>query len=112
MNEISLKRKESQIHQLVADIVTNDLQNVNVIDPVVMDVKLTNDLSHLKVFVNLSGNVQKGIIALNNSSGYVRKVLAKSLNWRKVPEVHFLLDEVSQTGSRIDQILKQIKEEK
>ncbi|WP_036451872.1 30S ribosome-binding factor RbfA [Mycoplasma buteonis] len=110
MNEINLKRKESQIHQLVADVITNDLSNVNIVDPVVMDVKLTNDLSHLKVFVNLSGNNQKGIIALNNSAGYVRKVLAKSLNWRKVPEVHFLLDEVSQTGSRIDEILRKIKD--
>ncbi|WP_426460966.1 30S ribosome-binding factor RbfA [Mycoplasma hafezii] len=109
MNEINLKRKESQIHQLVADIITNDLSNVNVIDPVVIDVRLTNDLSHLKVFVNLSGNTQKGIIALNNSAGYVRKILSKSLNWRKVPEVHFLLDEVSQTGNRIDEILREIK---
>ncbi|VEU70714.1 30S ribosome-binding factor RbfA [Mycoplasmopsis glycophila] len=109
MNEINLKRKESQIQQLVANILATDLQNVNVIDPVVMDVKLTNDLSHLKVFVNLSGNNQKGIIALNNSAGYIRKILAKSLNWRKVPEVHFLLDEVSQTGSRIDEILREIK---
>ncbi|WP_334686989.1 ribosome-binding factor A [Mycoplasmopsis felis] len=84
MNQISLKRKESQVHQLVASIVQNNLTNVNIIDPVVMDVKLSSDLSVLKVYVNLSENVQKGIIALNSSASYVRKILSKSLNWRKV----------------------------
>ncbi|WP_334687395.1 ribosome-binding factor A [Mycoplasmopsis felis] len=57
MNQISLKRKESQVHQLVASIIQNDLTNVNIIDPVVMDVKLSSDLSVLKVYVNLSENV-------------------------------------------------------
>ncbi|WP_322935574.1 30S ribosome-binding factor RbfA [Mycoplasmopsis felis] len=111
MNQISLKRKESQVHQLVASIVQNNLTNVNIIDPVVMDVKLSSDLSVLKVYVNLSENVQKGIIALNSSASYVRKILAKSLNWRKVPEVRFFIDEVSATGSAIDAILRKIKEE-
>ncbi|UWV84836.1 30S ribosome-binding factor RbfA [Mycoplasmopsis felis] len=109
MNQISLKRKESQVHQLVASIIQNDLTNVNIIDPVVMDVKLSSDLSVLKVYVNLSENVQKGIIALNSSASYVRKILAKSLNWRKVPEVRFFIDEVSATGSAIDAILRKIK---
>ncbi|QGZ97687.1 30S ribosome-binding factor RbfA [Mycoplasma sp. NEAQ87857] len=110
MNHINLQRKEAQIHQLVADIVTNDLTNVNVIDPVVMDVKLSADLSYLKVYVNLYGNTTKGLQALNNASGYVRKVLSKSLNWRKVPQITFYLDEVSANGLKIDQILKQIKD--
>ncbi|WP_322910905.1 30S ribosome-binding factor RbfA [Mycoplasmopsis felis] len=111
MNQINLKRKESQVHQLVASIIQNDLTNVNIIDPVVMDVKLSSDLSVLKVYVNLSENVQKGIIALNSSASYVRKILAKSLNWRKAPEVRFFIDEVSATGSAIDAILRKIKEE-
>lgn len=111
MNQINLKRKESQVHQLVASIIQNNLTNVNIIDPVVMDVKLSSDLSVLKVYVNLSENIQKGIIALNSSASYVRKILSKSLNWRKVPEVRFFIDEVFATGSAIDAILRKIKEE-
>ncbi|WLP85915.1 30S ribosome-binding factor RbfA [Mycoplasma seminis] len=111
MNEINLKRKEAQLHQLIADIVSKDITNVNVIDPVVMDVVLSNDLSHVKVFVTLLSNETKGIEALNNASGYVRKVLSKSLNWRKVPNVHFYLDTVSKNGQKIDEILAKIKNE-
>ncbi|MHA3825699.1 30S ribosome-binding factor RbfA [Mycoplasma sp. BRA285] len=112
MNEINLKRKEAKLQQLLADIVTNDITNVNVNDPVVMDVSLSNDLSHVKVFVSFLNNEQKGIEALNNASGYVRKVLSKSLDWRKVPSVHFYLDEVSKNGQKIEEILASIKNEK
>ncbi|MHA0272765.1 30S ribosome-binding factor RbfA [Mycoplasma sp. 48589B] len=112
MNEINLKRKEARLQQLLADIVTNDITNVNVNDPVVMDVSLSNDLSHVKVFVSFLNNEQKGIEALNNASGYVRKVLSKSLDWRKVPSVHFYLDEVSKNGQKIEEILASIKNEK
>ncbi|MEA4134216.1 30S ribosome-binding factor RbfA [Mycoplasma sp. 2045] len=111
MNEISLKRKEARLHQLIADIVTNDITNSNVIDPVVMDIQLSPDLSHVKVFVSLFKNEEKGIEALNNAAGYVKKVLSKSLDWRKVPSVHFHLDTVSKNGYKIDEIIRQIKNE-
>lgn len=111
MNNINLQRKQARVQLLVSDIVTNELTNSNIIDPVVMDVYLTNDLSFLKVYVNLYGNTTKGIEALNNAAGYVRTVLSKSLNWRKVPQVIFELDTVSKNGDRIDQILRDIKNE-
>lgn len=112
MNQISLRKKENQVQHLVASILMHDITNVNIQEPVVMDVKLSSDLSYLKVFVTFSGNEQKGIIALNNSALYVRKILAKSLDWRKVPEVKFYLDEVTENGSRIDQILREIQNQK
>ncbi|SJZ41193.1 30S ribosome-binding factor RbfA [Mycoplasmopsis verecunda] len=111
MNEINLKRKEARLLQLIADIVANDITNVNVVDPTVMDVMLSNDLSHVKVYVTFLSNEQKGLEALNNASGYVRKILSKSLDWRKVPNVHFYLDEVSKTGQKIDELLAKIKNE-
>ncbi|ADE19534.1 30S ribosome-binding factor RbfA [Mycoplasma crocodyli] len=111
MNNINLNRKESQIQQLLASIISNDIKNVNVIDPVLMDVKLSADLSHCKVYVNFTSHKEKGLEALNNSAGYIRTLLAKSLNWRKVPQIHFHQDTVSEYGSKIDAILAQIKSE-
>ncbi|VEU62829.1 30S ribosome-binding factor RbfA [Mycoplasmopsis bovirhinis] len=111
MNLINLRKKENQIQQLIASILAYDLDNVNIINPVVMEAKLSSDLSLVKVYVNFEKNEKKGIIALNNASGFVRKLLAKSLDWRKVPEVRFYLDTVSKTGSQIDKILQQLKDE-
>ncbi|QCZ36628.1 30S ribosome-binding factor RbfA [Mycoplasma nasistruthionis] len=111
MNSVSLKRKESEALGLVSNILNYNITNVNVIDPVVMDVSLSNDLSHLKVYVSLYQNEAKGIEALNNAAGYVRSVFAKSVNWRKVPQIHFYLDEVSKNGLKIDKILHDINSE-
>ncbi|BBA22401.1 ribosome-binding factor A [Mycoplasmopsis bovirhinis] len=111
MNLINLRKKENQIQQLIASILAYDLDNVNIINPVVMEAKLSSDLSLVKVYVNFEKNEKKGIIALNNASGFVRKLLAKSLDWRKVPEVRFYLDAVSKAGSQIDKILQQLKDE-
>ncbi|WP_429979317.1 ribosome-binding factor A, partial [Mycoplasmopsis bovis] len=32
--------------------------------------------------------------AVRNASGYIRKVLSKTLNWRKIPELHFYIDKL------------------
>ncbi|WAM10418.1 30S ribosome-binding factor RbfA [Mycoplasmopsis cynos] len=112
MNQISLRKKKIKSNIWLLAFLMRDITNVNIQEPVVMDVKLSSDLSYLKVFVTFSGNEQKGIIALNNSALYVRKILAKSLDWRKVPEVKFYLDEVTENGSRIDQILREIQNQK
>ncbi|UUD36563.1 30S ribosome-binding factor RbfA [Mycoplasmopsis citelli] len=111
MNNVNLSRKESQVMQLVADILANEITNANIIDPVVVDAKLSADLSHLKVFVSLGKSPKKGLKALNNAAGFVRSVLAKSLNWRKVPAVIFYLDEVTSHGMKIDAILEKLKKE-
>ncbi|QKT05143.1 30S ribosome-binding factor RbfA [Mycoplasma sp. OR1901] len=111
MNNINLKRKEALIRNMIADILFNEITNKNIIDPVVMDVELSSDLSYLKVYVNLFSNKEKGLIALNNSAGIVKRILAKRLNWRKVPSVKFYFDDVSSIGSRIDEVLLKIKSE-
>lgn len=109
MNEINLKRKESEILNLIANIVAFDLNNVNISDVVVMDVKLSNDLSHVKVFVVVESNVQKTLIALNNSAPAVKKILSKTLTWRKVPTVTFVLDAHTAQTEKIEKILQEIK---
>ncbi|WP_025755506.1 30S ribosome-binding factor RbfA [Mycoplasmopsis cricetuli] len=112
MNNINLSRKESQLQQILANILTYDLTNSNIIDPVVIDVKLSSDLSFAKAYVTLSKNKNKGIKSLNNASGYIRTILSKNLKWRKVPKIIFLLDNVIDHGILIDSIIGNLKKEK
>lgn len=109
MKHISTSRKEAKLHQLISDIVSNEIRNVQEYGVVVMDVKLSSDLSYCKVFVNFQKSPKKGIVALENAKGFVRTALSKTLDWRKVPEVKFLIDEVSIYGDNIDRIIREIK---
>lgn len=108
---INLLRKESQLKMMIAQIVTTELTNVNIINPTVVDCELSADSSHAKVFVTFSEKSQEGLEAIRNAAGFIRKTLAHSLNWRKVPEIHFELDTVTDNAMKINKILEDIKHE-
>ncbi|CAL59429.1 Ribosome-binding factor A [Mycoplasmopsis agalactiae] len=108
---ISVLRKESQIKNFISTIITNELTNANIYNPTVTDVVLSTDLGHVKVFLAFSSKENDGLDAVKNASGYIRKRLSKTLNWRKVPELHFYIDEVEKKAFEIDQILNSLKNE-
>ncbi|MEA4115372.1 30S ribosome-binding factor RbfA [Mycoplasma sp. 744] len=111
-NNITLLRKEEQIKQALAKIITYEINNEDLVEPTVIDCKLSNDLSHLKVYVTFGTKSKKGLEALERAKGFIRTNLAHTLNWRKVPEIHFELDELISSGMKIDQILRDIEKEK
>lgn len=108
---INALRKESQLKTMIAQIVTTELTNSNIINPTVVDCELSADSSHAKVFVTFSEKSSDGIEAIRNAAGFIRKMLAHSLDWRKVPELHFELDTVIDGAMKIEKILEQIKHE-
>ncbi|MCE6061908.1 30S ribosome-binding factor RbfA [Mycoplasmopsis agalactiae] len=108
---ISVLRKESQIKNFISTIITNELTNANIYNPTVTDVVLSTDLSHVKVFLAFSSKENDGLDAVKNALGYIRKMLSKTLNWRKIPELHFYIDEVEKKAFEIDQILNSLKNE-
>lgn len=48
--------------------------------------------------------------ALNRSKGFIRSALAKRLTMRKVPELHFLIDDALERGNKIEKIISKINE--
>lgn len=112
MSSINHKRKESMLFKALAQIITEEITNANVAYPTVTGVELSADLSHLKVFLAFDHSEEKSLAALNNAKGFVRSRIAKLPDMRKVPELHFLLDNSDDEGRRIDEILKKINSTK
>ena len=50
----------------------------------------------------------KVIKDMNNASGYFRSELAKRLNIRHIPELHFVYDTSIEYGQKIENIIKEI----
>lgn len=109
MNEIKRRQKESQYLLWLAKIISEEVTNANISYCYVIDCKLSSDGSHLKVYVSFEKNEAKSLAALNNSKGFIRTQLSQYDSGRKVPELSFVIDQVSKTGRRIDQLLEQIK---
>ena len=111
MNEIQRRKKESNYQVWLSKILSEEITNANISCPNVVDVRLSNDGSHLKVYVMFEKNEQKSIQTLSSIKGFVRSQLALYDNSRRIPEITFELDQLSKQSSRIDQLLEEIKKQ-
>lgn len=75
----------------------------------ISEVDVTNDLKHAKVFVSVfstdKAKAQATFDAICASAKAVRTELSKTMHIRTVPELHFVTDNSSDYGNKIDKIL-------
>ena len=80
----------------------------------VTEVRLTPDGRTVRAYVELSGTDEEreqAIAGLKAAAGFVRHELTERLQLRRAPEIVFIPDTSEEYGSRIDQLLKKVKEE-
>ncbi|MEM8777583.1 MAG: 30S ribosome-binding factor RbfA [Cyanobacteria bacterium P01_G01_bin.49] len=78
----------------------------------VIDVDLSGDLQHAKIFVSIYGTEEARVETmqgLKSSEGYVRRELAQRIRLRRAPEVTFLEDRAIERGDKMLHLLNQIK---
>ncbi|VEU59824.1 30S ribosome-binding factor RbfA [Mesomycoplasma neurolyticum] len=110
MSSISIRKKESHYHLILSQIFQEEFQHSDVIGLTITEVRLSNDGSHLKVYLSFEQREKKGLIAVDNAKAFIRRELAHRINARRVPELHFFIDEVAEYANKIENILQQIKE--
>ena len=109
---MSLKKErvESIILRQVAKTITTEINDPSLKYANVTDVEVTNDLSFATVYVSFLDEKDKvkGMEALIKAKGYLRNVVSKSLSTRRTPEILIKLDESSERGTKIDEVLNKI----
>lgn len=74
-------------------------------------VDISKDLSYAKVFFTVLNNAEKETTAvLNASSKVLRTALAKSLDLRRVPALHFIYDQSLVEGQALSQLISQLND--
>src|SRR5215471_1044379 len=82
------------------------------ISVVVNDVRLSDDGRNARVFIGARGTETErkdAIKALEHAVGFIRHEILERLQLRRVPDLHFTLDNSEENAARIDQLLKQMK---
>lgn len=105
----------SEIKKLVSKIISTELNNTNITGLItVQAVDTAADFSNSKIYVSMLGteNKKRALEALNKASGFIRTRIAKELNFKNTPKIHFFMDEVIQRGERIDKLIEQISKER
>jgi ribosome-binding factor A len=103
-------RIAEQIREEVSQIVGYELRDERVGFVTVTDVRVAPDLSTARVYVTVLGTADEqasAVGALNHAAAFVRRQLAPRLRTKRVPTLHFALDDVLERGNRIDNLLKE-----
>ncbi|MGE5581551.1 MAG: 30S ribosome-binding factor RbfA [Bacillota bacterium] len=114
MAEYRTERLRELIKSEFGDILQRALKDPRIGFVSVMDVEVSNDYSHVKVFVSIMGDEETKRLTmegLESAKGFIRTELGHRIRLRHTPEVHIIADNSIERGTRIFQLLEEVKKE-
>ena len=115
MANFRVDRVKQSILREVNDIVRNEVRDPRVEGITITDVELSGDLQQAKIFYSTLNNDEDAKsdtqTGLERATGIIRKELGSRLTTYHTPEIEFRRDESVEYGSRIDELLNQIRDE-
>lgn len=104
-----LERLESTVLRTLTNILRKDVKDPALGFITITEVRITNDLSIMKVYFTVLGDEKDETIqALERSKPFIRNQIGKNVTIRKLPEIHFIYDESLDYGNRIEKGLKKV----
>lgn len=102
---------QTLILRTLTDIYRRDVKDDSIGFMTITEVRLTNDLSYLTIYVTILGKEEKraaALKALERSKGFVRRKLGERVKMRKVPQILFKYDESLDYGNKIEAGLQSV----
>ena len=102
------RRIAEQIQRELSDIIRIELKDPRVGMITIIDVEVTRDQSHAKVFFTSLGDpsrVADAVKGLQHASGFLRSELAHRMKLRIVPQLQFQYDESVERGIHLSQLI-------
>jgi ribosome-binding factor A len=101
-----MDRISDVLKQELAQLIQNELRDPRLGMISVMDVKVAKDLAHANVFITVLGaEVDPAVETLNKAAGLLRSLLAKNLNLRATPKLHFVYDKSIENGRYLSALI-------
>jgi ribosome-binding factor A len=114
MSEHRIERLRELIKSEFGQILQRDLKDPRIGFVSVTDVEVSNDYSHVKIFVSIMGDDEVKRVTmegLESAKGFIRTELGRRIRLRHTPEVHLIADNSIERGSRIFELLESVKKE-
>ncbi|HYL41398.1 MAG TPA: 30S ribosome-binding factor RbfA [Candidatus Binatus sp.] len=106
------ERIDALLREEIGSILERDLADPAIGFTTVTDVETAPDLSQARVWVSVIGQPDEreaSLAALRRAMPYVRHLLGARVRLRRIPELHLRLDETSERGTRILQLLSELE---
>lgn len=78
----------------------------------VTQVSVSKDLAYAKVWISALQNPDEAVLKCQNHAKDITRNLAQKLQTRKVPQLTFLIDKSTEKVKRIEELLKEIHDDK
>lgn len=104
-------RINEQLRQEIGAVLSREIGDPRIGFATITDVETAPDLSHAKVWVSVIGQPEERkatMAALARAMPFVRRQLGPRLHIRRIPELHVELDDTTQRGARVLQLLAEI----
>ena len=103
---VKIERINNMLVEEISYILATEIKDEDIKFVTITGANTTNDLSFAKIYFTTLKEKEKTLEALNNASGFIRKMLADRIEIRHIPELTFIYDESIEYGKRIEQIIK------
>ena len=113
MARLRVEKVQEAIQHEISNMLLLDIKDPRIKLVTVTGVNLTDDMSKAKVYVSLYGSEteqEQAWQALNKARGFLRTEIARRIRLRFAPELILEKDTSWEYGAKIDNLLRQIKE--
>lgn len=105
-------RVNGEVLRELAGIIRSDIKDPR-INPMtsVVAVEVAPDLKTCKAYISVLGDEQSQkdtLAGLRSAEGYIRRELARSINLRNTPEIHFILDQSIEYGVNMSKMIDSV----
>ena len=106
------ERLAEELRSQISILIRREIRDPRIGFVTLTGASVSPDLTHARIYVTVLGTdaaQQQSLRALNGAAGYLQRSVFKELRLRRPLEIVFVLDEAARTGSRIEELLGQIR---
>lgn len=96
----------------IVRLLQREVKDSRVGDVLVSDVRVTPDLKHATVYVQVPGDEdrkEQALEGLASAAGFMRSRLGRELRVRRTPELRFEIDRTQERAMRIHELLAEVE---
>ena len=113
-NSIKNTRVNAEVQRELSHIIHEEIKDPR-IHPMtsVVSVEVTPDLKFCKAYISVLGDEQAQrdtLAGLQSAEGFIRRLLAQTVNLRNTPEIQFISDQSIEYGVRMSKLVDEVNE--
>lgn len=115
-NSVKNIRINGEVQRVLAEIIRGEIKDPRIGELTsVVAVEVAPDLKTCKAWISVLGDEkarQDTLAGLNSAVGFIRSQLARKINLRNTPELHFIMDQSIEYGVSMSKKIDDIQHEK